>query len=441
MSGRALKNHRAKEETMSLNRKAMALAVGAALAAPAAYSQTSDKWEIYGKFYPELTHSSGTGASSGASSSTLGTAPAGTNAIISRWEMQVNNTYIGFRGQKDLGRGLKAIGQLEQSVSLDEGTTTGNTARVSPSFGNRDSFAGLETTWGTVRLGNMDTPFKKYGDTLGFLGVSSGNFVSPNNVMRRMGSGGSSSASSFNLRRANAIDLASPTLPGGVQVGLQYSIGNPDESGAATLNAPGNAGINPGANRRPKVVSLGVKWEQGPLYLAAAAETHFDLFGGSSSAGGAVSNAGVLTTNSKDRAVQLTAVYKIGVHSLEVDVNTKRYKEDGATVANSFDEYKNKAYELVWEARWTNQWRTALSYIKATAGSCSVVNAGCSTDGLESTQVNAGVAYFLDPSTYLFGLFSRLTNGTAARFNNTASQTVNAGEDVTQVALGITYSF
>jgi len=33
---------------MSLNRKAMALAVGAALAAPGAYAQTSDKWEIYG---------------------------------------------------------------------------------------------------------------------------------------------------------------------------------------------------------------------------------------------------------------------------------------------------------------------------------------------------------------------------------------------------------
>jgi hypothetical protein len=70
-----------------------------------------------------------------------------------------------------------------------------------------------------------------------------------------------------------------------------------------------------------------------------------------------------------------------------------------------------------------------------------VVNAGCSTDGLDGTQINAGVAYFLDPSTHVFGLFSRVKNGTAARFNNTASQTVNAGEDITQVAFGISYSF
>src|SRR5438552_16793199 len=141
MSGRVLKNHQAKEETMSLNRKAMVLAVGAALAAPSAYSQTSDKWEIYGKFYPELTHSSGEGATAaGTTMSTLQTAPTGSGAITNRWEMQISNTYLGFRGSRNLGGGLRAIGQLEQTVNIDEGGGT---------IGNRDSFAGLETNWGT----------------------------------------------------------------------------------------------------------------------------------------------------------------------------------------------------------------------------------------------------------------------------------------------------
>ena len=415
---------------MSLNRKTMVLAVGAALAAPSAYSQTSDKWEIYGKFYPELTHQGSQGATAaGSSVSELSIAATGTNGITNRSEMQISNTYLGFRGSRDLGRGMKAIGQLEQQVAIDEGSTN---------IGNRDSFAGLAADWGTVRLGNMDTPFKKYGDVLGFLGVSSGNFVTANNISRKIGFG-DNSAASFNLRRANAIDYASPTFPGGVQVGVQYSVGNPTE-----------AGINPGGNRFPKVVSLGVKWEQGPLYLAAAGELHNDLFGGSNSlvagAGGsaATSNAGIAAANSKDRAVQLTAVYKIGVHSIEGDVNTKQYKETGGPAATSFAEYKNNAFAVIWEARWTNQWRTALSYIKATAGSCSLVNAGCSTSGLDGNLVAAGVTYSLDPSTYLFGLFARLTNGSSARFNNNGSstkQTPAAGEDVTQVAVGIAYSF
>ena len=98
---------------MNLNRKAMVLAVGAALAAPCAYSQTSDKWEIYGKFYPEVTHQGGQGATgAGSTVSELSIAATGTNGITNRSEMQISNTYLGFRGSKDLGRGMKAIGQL-----------------------------------------------------------------------------------------------------------------------------------------------------------------------------------------------------------------------------------------------------------------------------------------------------------------------------------------
>jgi len=189
---------------------------------------------------------------------------------------------------------------------------------------------------------------------------------------------------------------------------------------------------------------MAVKWEQGPLYLAAAAEKHFDLFGGSGLTGGgsaATSNAANSGVNSKDTAVQLTAVYKIGNHSIELDANTKQYREDGATAATAFQEYKNKAYEAVWEARWSSQWRTTLSYIKATAGSCSLVTNPCSTSGMEATQINAGVTYSFDPSMSVFALYSRLKNGSSARYNNTAVQSVNDGEDITQAALGFSYTF
>src|SRR6266446_6230760 len=213
---------------MNLNRKAMVLAVGAALAAPCAHAQlkspAGSDWEFYGKVYPEALHISSSGATqTGTTVATIATAAAGTNAMVNRNEMLTGNSYLGFRGKKDMGAGLKGIWQLESQMSFDDATGTLN---------KRDSFAGLEARWGTVRLGNMDTPFKKYGDTLGFLGVSSGNFVTANNVSRKIGVG-TSSASSFNLRRANSIDYASPTIPGGVQVALQYSIGSPTETGIA----------------------------------------------------------------------------------------------------------------------------------------------------------------------------------------------------------------
>jgi predicted porin len=408
-----------------MNRKAMALAVGAALAAPSALAQVTapagSSWELYGKFYPEMTTASGSGATpAGQSVATLSAAPTGNGGIIHRWEMQVSNTYFGFRANRDLGGGLKAIAQLETQVNIDQGD--GNP------LGNRDSYAGIAADWGTVRLGNMDTPFKKYGDVLGFLGVSSGNFVSANNVMRKVSNSG---PSSFNLRRANSIDFASMNFSG-LQFAVQYSIGNPTETS-----------INPATNRNPRVISMGVKWEQGPFYAALAAERHFDLFGGSGLLGGgsaATSNAGSALVNSKDTAVQLTGVYKIGVHSIELDVAQKDYKEEGAIPTNGFQEYKHMAYEVVWEARWTSSWRTALSYQKATAGTCAIAVNSCSTGGMDANQYNVGVAYYFDPSTYLFALYARLNNGSSARYNN-SSQAPSVGEDITQASLGIAYTF
>ena len=443
---------------MSLNRKAMVLAVGAALA-PCAYAQVTSpagtNWEFYGKFYPEMTHSHGEGATDPSQpvsdQSTLVKPKAG-NAVIPRWEMQTSNTYIGFRGDKQIGRGSKAIWQLEQSVNIDEGIVTDNSSGASPSFANRNSFVGLtKAEWGTVRLGNMDTPFKNYGNVVGFLGVNSGNFVTPSNVKDKAGFG-TSSSSSFNLRRPNAIDLASPTILGGLQSAAQYSIGNPSEDQITTS-----------PKRFPRVASWAVKWEKGPLYLGLMQEAHFDLFGGSNQFKAASSTTtvdpvtGVATVkatavsplrntedpsvNSKDTANQVVVVYKVGVHSFEADFTTKKYSESNAPTGK-FQEYKNTSYMLLMENRWTNAWRTAFSYVKAGAGTCSLSGgASCSTSGLEGSQISAGVAYYLDPSAYLFGLVGKLKNGSAATYSNLASQKPNPGEDITQIAVGLAYTF
>ena len=84
---------------MSLNRKAIVLAVGAALA-PCAHAQVTSpagsSWEFYGKFYPELAHSAGNGATApGTTGLASFTNALGGNAVIHKWEMLPSNTYIG----------------------------------------------------------------------------------------------------------------------------------------------------------------------------------------------------------------------------------------------------------------------------------------------------------------------------------------------------------
>src|SRR5258706_11709763 len=154
-----------------------------------------------------------------AASGTLGGATVITPG--SRLAVDSQNTYLGFRGERNLGSsGFKGIWQVEQSVLLDTGTSTngGN------GFSNRNSFLGLTHRHGTIKLGNMDTIYKDYGDTLQMFGISSGNFTSASNVLSQIGIG-SNTAARFHERRANSVQIESGEYAG-VNAGFQYL---PDE--------------------------------------------------------------------------------------------------------------------------------------------------------------------------------------------------------------------
>jgi len=404
------------------NKKLLVLAVGAALVYPAvsfakAEGKESDAdsvVELYGRIYPELIREKGNGATeAGAAVSTLAASPTGKSGIIERNEMESSNSRLGVRGQEKLGRGLKAIFQLETEFHVDSNDSK---------FAQRDSFVGLASdAWGTVKLGRMDTPFKTYGDDLSFLGVSSGNFVSSSNLLRKT-CFGTNSASSFHLRRANVVQYETPVM-GGFDGALQYST---DETDTAT--------------RKPHVWSGAVKWEGGPLTVSLAHEIHWDLFGGSRNVPSSQSNFNDQSVRSKDKATQGMIQFHWGIHTIEADLIQKEYNEN-ASVTGRFSNYKNTAWEIAWDSRWNSQWRTALEYIKSNKGTCSLVNASCNTDGLEGSQLQFGVAYYFSKRSYIFLMGALLRNGFSATYNNSASQAPSVGEDIDQYAFGMSHSF
>lgn len=59
---------------------------------------------------------------------------------------------IGFKGSEDLGNGLKTIWQVETGFGIDGQSRTGSS---SGTFANRNSFVGLQSNLGTLRLGNV----------------------------------------------------------------------------------------------------------------------------------------------------------------------------------------------------------------------------------------------------------------------------------------------
>jgi hypothetical protein len=420
-----------------MKKKAIALAVGAMCVAPAAHSQivfgneTIGTVQFYGKLYPQYMWSTSKGATQpGAAVSTMvsttGTLP-GTGTIQdngSRLAVDSQNTYLGFRGERNLGStGFKGIWQVEQSIGIDGVGTNG--------FSNRNSFLGLSHRHGTIKLGNMDTIYKDYGDTMQMFGVSSGNFTSASNVLSNIGLG-NNNAARFHERQPNSVQIESGEYAG-VKAGFQYS---PDEQKGDRAPASTNNNLN------RNLFSYGVKWNSGPIYLSLQHELHNDRFGGSVNAATALSNAATAGAHSKDRATRATAEYRIGSHRIVGDVARLEYKETGQAAGVRFESYKKTNWDIGWDARWTETWRTAVQYVQAGSGTCTLTGGvDCSASGLRGRMLNAGVTFSFDRQTFLYFIAGKLWNDPSAQYDNWAPGNPQRGADITQAAIGMSYTF
>jgi predicted porin len=398
----------------------LVLALGAASLCTLASAQSV---QVYGRLYPYVNKETTSGATpvltggvATTGMATLSGAASGPSARANETGLSPGNSNIGFRGQERLGGDLKAMFQMEGVVLVDDGGAFS---------WNRNTFVGLTGNFGTVRLGLLDTVFKEYGDTIGVLNVSSGTPMSSSNILRKP-SFGANNAARFHERRANSVRYDSPSL-GGFEAGLQAATGeNPN---AAT-------GIGP-----QKTYSLGVKYDQGPIYVALAHEIHDNWFGGSTNAPAAMRNNGQFGITSKDTATQLTVEWRINkAHKVEFDYIKKDYKEN-ANVTGRFQSYSNNAYLLGIESRWSDKWRSVAQIVQSDKGTCSRVAAACITDGLEGSKFIVGGSYYFARRTYVFALYDKMTNGKSARFAANDFGAVGHGEDTTHLIAGISHGF
>jgi predicted porin len=411
-----------------MKRKALALAVGALFAAPAAHAQLTmgndqiGTFQIYGKFYPQVATFKGTGATASAAAvpSNLATDAIGGNHG-NRLLVDSQNSYLGFRGERNIMAGWKALIQLEQSVDLEFDATGGT-------FSNRNSFAGLgHKTFGTVKLGNMDTIYKEYGDTMSMFGIASGNFISASNVLSHIGIG-NNNAARFHERRPHSIQYQTGQF-GGFQAGIQYA---PDELKG-----------DPGRTINAHTWSYGVKWDSEHFYVSLQQEKHNDLFGGSLNAT-AVANSTAATgaTRSKDTATRLSGEFRfLGTQRIVADIARLEYKESGQTASGRFEKYKKPNWAIGWDGGF-GAWRVAAELVHAGEGECTLTGGvACITTDLDATLISGGVRYRFDRQTFIYFIAAKLTNGASARNDNYANGSPNRGEDLLQTAIGISYSF
>jgi predicted porin len=191
-----------------MNRKLLALAVTAALAAPLAAQAAPT---VYGQLNLSVDMVD--------EESTL----------TDNWQVNSNSSRLGVKGEEALGNGYSAVYKAEFGVAGD----------VAGGLAGRDRYLGLKAGWGTVKLGAFDSPLK----------ASQGNVDQFNDmVYADMGSyvWGEN-------RQDNVIGYESPKIADAitVKVSLQSGETNADDGFA-------------------EAISASVTYETKNLYLAAA---------------------------------------------------------------------------------------------------------------------------------------------------------------------------
>ncbi|RXZ45008.1 porin [Crenobacter cavernae] len=219
--------HTRTTENRVMNKKLIALAI-ATLPAVAMADVT-----IYGRLVGGVERDSIKLNNDGALRNADFSETAAPNKKITQTNVEDYLSWIGFKGQEDLGNGLKAIWQVENYIAIDG---TGTTAHSQGTFASRDSFVGLAGNFGKVRLGKLTNAQRDMFD----LDVwNNSNGANALDIFKRVA-----------YRPNNSIRYDSPDFAG-FSGSLLWGAGENKNAGAAT-NPSGKSSdvVNAGLNYR-----------------------------------------------------------------------------------------------------------------------------------------------------------------------------------------------
>jgi predicted porin len=275
-----------------MNKKALVLAIGAALAAPVVSADVDllgKAVQVYGKL-----HASADVYDKGTTTATI-TEPNGV-------EITSNSSRLGFKGEKELKNGVNGLWKFESEIDL-----TGETGTLSA----RNRYVGVGGAWGNVILGIHDTPLKDIAANFTLFGDTIGDYRS---MLGQL----SSNTNQFNQR---AMSMAMYQVKaGGFSGSLMYS---PD---FATDTDPdsGDTGVG------DKLLGAGIGFKTGGFDIGAAYEKQ-----------DSINN----TLGANATAFRVGVKYKIG--DLQVGGVFESLKDDGFNVRAERNGYAlNLSYKI-----------------------------------------------------------------------------------------------
>lgn len=349
----------------------MIAAVVVALAAPgAAFAQASNV-QIYGRANVGLDSYSATGATAGSAAE-----------FRSRTRVFDSGSRLGLRGTEDLGNGLKAIFQIESGVNIDNGSNLGQSGAANGSAGalaSRDSFAGLEGTWGRLKFGRQSTFWSN-----GVIAQTGGNYLSVEVPWFSHG-GAMGRVAGVNSRQSNVTMYDSPTW-GGFNFSGFYS----PNSEAAAANT----------NTDARVWGITLRYS-GPVSV------NYDFAQNDAASGGA--NRRKIVGNKLGVGWSYTPGAQISLLWVQ---NRNRDTAAVASFSALHDNLSQSAWGVNWEHTFGNMQFLALwSKLQKVSG-CSALNGsanGC--DGTDATGYTLGLRYKLSKRTATYVSWNAIKNG------------------------------
>jgi predicted porin len=390
-----------------MNKKLIALAIAGAFAAPVAMADNSNV-TIYGEFAASVDQVKG-----GSFNTVAATVPptGGLNAATSesRWRVSSNNSFIGFKGTEDLGNGLSAIWQYEESIAIDQASKNDNAGsstagQLVANQSHRNTFVGLASKqMGTVTLGLQDTPFKTSTGPLDIFGQHT--LADYRNIFGAIGTVASTvMVPYYSPGTGNPTPTQATAVNGGVNVAsvrAQNSVmyTSPDLSGF-TIKALGSAANENGnttattSPKNPHLYSLGGTYANGPIFASLAYEDNQLV---------ASSTSDFHYKNWRTGVGYSFAGFKVGLAY-------ERLKGDGQATATTTQELQRSAWYLPVSYQMGNN-TIKLAYTHAGKSNQKVAGVDLSgNDGAK--QWSLGFDHAMSKRTNLYALYTQVRNDT-----------------------------
>jgi predicted porin len=400
--------------------------------------------QIYGTFNVDVESVATRGASGAATlpAGSLGINPTGID-IASRVRVTQNSSNLGFRGTDRITPGLAAWFQVESTVAVDAGGSN---------VASRNTAAGLKGRWGTLFLGQWDTPYKTLSgavDPMYFTGITytgaligtPGFGVGPVTIGAPAASGdgrtfANGANASFERRQGNSVQYWAPAFMA-TSFRLAYSVNE------AKSSSPGATQLN------PHILSASIEYQPGIFYFGYAYESHADYFGLDALVPSVqavpVTAADGSTPSARDRGDKFAVRLKMGATQVGAMLERLRYaKFQVGAAPGYYSRYQREAYVLTLVQGLGGAGTLRALAGRARAGSCARVDGSeCDASGLGARQVSVGYGYSFSRRTDLYAFYTRVANDSRGsyQFANAAGLGAAPGSASTGYLLGIRHTF